>query len=79
MTTIDTTPTPTTETLRVRAANPEQPVHMVDAGGHHAMPRRLDEAGRDVNVIRDEPVTVPNVLYYRKRLASGELVLVDDE
>lgn len=40
-------------------------------------PRKLDADGNDVNVIRDEVVEVPNTRYYRRRIAVGDLVLVD--
>lgn len=38
--------------------------------------RVLDDQGRDTTVIGFLPVEVPNTLYYRNRLRSGELIEV---
>jgi len=53
-------------------AGPNGPVFMAD------MPRVLDDGGKDVNVIRDEPVEVPDTRYYRNRIRAGDLVLVSE-
>lgn len=42
------------------------------------MPRVLDDQGQDVNVIREEAVEVENNRYYRRRIAKGDLVLVEE-
>jgi len=38
--------------------------------------RRLDENGRDMSVITDVAVEVPNTRYYRRRLLKCDLIRV---
>lgn len=61
------------QTLTVRAKDPRHPVPRA------GVPRSLDDNGKDTTHIGEEPVTVPNTLYYRKRIADGGLVHVDAE
>jgi hypothetical protein len=63
---------PRTKTLTVRAAKADKPVPMARSRRH------LDsKTGRDRNKIyADTPVEVPNVRYYRRRVQTGELLLV---
>jgi hypothetical protein len=39
--------------------------------------RLLDENGKDMNTIGEEPVEVDNTSYYRRRIAKGDLVVVE--
>jgi hypothetical protein len=60
--------------LRVRAAHPDRPVPIP------GVKRQLGEDGRDVHVIRsDAVVEVESTRYYRRRIAAGDLVLVEKE
>lgn len=39
--------------------------------------RRIDKrTGRDLTMVYDEPVVVPNTLYYRRRIRVGDLAIV---
>jgi len=58
------------DTLLVRAADPSKPVFKA---GYTR--RELDKDGNDIHVIRGEVVEVPNNIYYRRRLADGDLVV----
>jgi hypothetical protein len=57
-------------TIWVKAADPSRPVFLI------GRKRELDADGRDLHVIRDTPVEVPDVRYYRRRIEAGDLVLV---
>lgn len=66
------------EMLRVRAADPGRPVHIVDGDGH-ALRRQVIKVGgveRDLSKIGAAVQEVPNLRYYRQRIAAGDLVLV---
>lgn len=60
------------EMLRVKAGK-HGPVHR--EGGV----REVDANGRDLLTITDQPVEVPNTRYYRRRLAMGDLVTVEED
>jgi hypothetical protein len=41
--------------------------------------RQIDRrTGRDATMIYEQATVVPNVLYYRRRIAKGDLRMVDD-
>lgn len=60
------------EMLRVKAGN-NGPVHR--EGGL----REVDAQGRDLLTIGEQPVQVPNTRYYRRRIAMGDLLVVEEE
>ncbi|MFA9269832.1 MAG: hypothetical protein ACEQSX_03625 [Baekduiaceae bacterium] len=63
----------TTKTIRVKCG-PNGPVFL------EGVKRRIDpETGLDVNVVGPEPMELPSSPYYRKRVRSGDLVLVEAE
>jgi hypothetical protein len=39
--------------------------------------RLLDENGKDMNTIGEEPLEVDNTSYYRRRIAKGDLIAVE--
>lgn len=61
-----------TETIRVKAADPKKPVFLP------GQRRRLNAEGREISVIQDELLEVPNERYYRRRIEAGDLIAVDD-
>lgn len=58
--------------LKVKAADPKKPVFLP------GQKRRLSADGREIGVIQDELLEVPNERYYRRRIEAGDLILIDD-
>lgn len=58
--------------LRVKAGK-NGPVHMPGLGV-----RQLDASGKDIHVISDQVVEVPDTRFYRRRIEKGDLVVVTD-
>jgi hypothetical protein len=58
-------------TIRVRAGK-NGPVF------REGEPRSLDENGQEMTTITETVVEVPNTQYYRRRIAKGDLVRVEE-